>query len=129
MKIVNFAYCTNVKEENGTTVIINPLTMITPYSVPTNYSFFVTFGLYDLPINESDQHISIKILSPSGGEVANENFNIPNIDIPKGEKAGVQLNIALQNVVLKERGSYKTVVTTNGVCLGEFFIEVIPNAK
>lgn len=129
MKIVNFAYCANMKDENGTTIVINPLTMITPYSIPTNYSFFVTFGLYDLPNHKSNQVINIEILSPSGESVVTERFNLPNISIPEGEKAGVQLNVALQNIILKEKGVYKTIVSFENENLGEFSIEVIPNVK
>ena len=128
MLITNFMYCENVREESGKPVIINPLLMLVPYSVPSNYSFFVTVGIHDLPKKGVDIEFTFKDLNDM--KLMESSFNIPPVkDMPEKEKAAVQINVGFQNLLLKEVGIYKTVINVPGVLNQEFPIEVIPNVK
>lgn len=130
MFVANYVYSESMREENGKPVIINPLTMICPFAVPTNYSFYFSVGVQDIPIN-GEVKLLFQFLDPSGQKVLEQLFTLPNIPDSSlnGGKAGIQINVALQNVVLKQSGVYTTKLSCNDDVLGEFPIEVIPNGK
>lgn len=128
MLITNFSYCEMMREEMGKNVIVNPFTMLVPYSVPTNFSFFITIGVHDIP--QSGAKFQFEFISPSGEKILAQEFSIPQVvNLSDQDKAGVQLNMGLQNVILKETGVYKTTLSHEGILLGEYPIEVIPSVK
>lgn len=48
-KIVSFTYCDNVANDmNGNPIITRPLQMITPMAIPSNFTFSISFGVYDI---------------------------------------------------------------------------------
>ena len=49
MKIVSFTYCEDVQNDsNGRAIIIAPMQLMTPKFLPTDYSFNVSFGIFDV---------------------------------------------------------------------------------
>lgn len=123
MKIISFVYCERIVQENQNLNIINPLNMIVPINMPTNYSFSISIGLYDIPANQA-HNLKIELLSPSDEMI----FEMPGefkVDNDTEEKNAAQLNIDINNQVFKEYGEYKTKVYINGDVLGEYPIEVV----
>lgn len=124
MKIISFVYCERIVQENQNLSIVNPLTMIVPINMPTNYSFSISIGLYDIPVNQNHT-IKVELIDPNG-EVVFEmpgDFKVENESLE--EKTGAQFNIDINNQVFKEYGEYKTQVIINNEPLGEYPIEVV----
>lgn len=127
MKIVSFVYCEDVQnDQNGKGVIIAPMQLMTPKFLPTDYSFNISFGIFD--VLKEGFKLETKFLDPNGQEVANNIMQVPHLPIDKIEKpnlpVGLQVNIGFRNIPLLISGEYKTVIYLNEIKSGEYPIEV-----
>lgn len=127
MNIVSFVYCEDTVDQNGKTVIINPMQMFTPVGIPSNYSFVISFGIFDY---EKDRENSINIIfkSPEGKKLVESKIDVPmlpdearNATLP----IGLQFNLGFRNVVLERPGEYTTIIEINGKELGIYPINVV----
>lgn len=127
MKIVSFVYCDEVKtDENGANIIISPLLMFNPIATPSNYSFTISFGVYDLE-KEKENSIYISFVDSDGRTISENNMNLPVLprELREVKKSiGIQFNVGFRNVVLSKEGEYRTIIKVNGTNLGEFPIFV-----
>lgn len=133
MKIVSFTYCEDVQnDQNGKPMIICPMQFMAPISLPTNYSFCASFGVFNIPKNGFS--IKFQFLDPDGNVVqgAENNMLVPPIpdEQIKNKKIplGIQVNMGFRNIVLRERGEYKSRIILNGEIVGTYPIEVFINA-
>ena len=126
-KIVSFTYCDNVANDmNGNPIITRPLQMITPMAIPSNFTFSISFGVYDIDKIEKNC-INIDFLDPNDVVISNNELILP--DMPREinetpDPVGIQINVEFKNTYIKEEGEYKTRRILNGSKLGEFPINV-----
>lgn len=113
-----------------TQTIISPQNMIRPLSIPSSYSFSVTFGVIKVKPN-SEHLLQFQLKNPSGSIAADSNeIRLPTSpDSDKNlppEANGLMMNFNFRNVGLREVGEYKGVVTFDGEVIGEFPLQVYP---
>ena len=130
MKIVSFTYCNDVINDNiGNPLIAGPLQMLMPINIPANYSFSVSFGVYDLG-KTGDNKFRVEFIDSDENIIADNDLTIP--DFPDKVKVsnnplGIQINIGFRNIILNKEGTYKTLIYHNGNKVGEYAIEVVKN--
>ena len=128
MDIMSFVYCEDaVNDQSGKNVIIGPLQMFAPINLPSNYSFVVSFGLYDFD-KDGGNKVKVVFKSPNNEDLAESVMDLPPLpEEARNSKTpiGVQINISFRNVVLKEPGQYKTEVSINDNLLGSYPINVV----
>lgn len=129
--ITSFVYCDNIQPEitpQGVVGhrILNPLQVLSPISLPSNYSFAISFCVNELE-NDSENTIRVQFLSPSNSIVNDTNeikFMAPVQQGSQNSLSRMQFNLDFRNLVLYESGTYKTIVFFNGNPIGEFKIPV-----
>lgn len=130
MKIVSFVYCMKVEnDEQGNPVIIKPIQMLTPQFLPTEYTFTVSFGLFDINPNEKNM-FEISFTDSENHEIVKNKFTLPKIsskDIDMHKPLGLQINMEFKNVELLIEGEYKSTVKVNEDMLGVYPINVMKN--
>ncbi len=126
-KIVSFTYCDNVENDmNGNPIITRPLQMILPMAIPSNFTFSISFGVYDIDKIEKNR-INIDFLDPDDVVISNNELILPDMPREISETlapVGIQINVEFKNTYIKEEGEYKTRIILNGCKLGEFPINV-----
>ena len=131
MKIVSHTYCEGTQENNGQTIIIAPLQMITLPFLPTSFSVCLSIGIFD--VNPNGFKIEVSFVDPDNTPIQNMSLTIPafpNVqNNNKDTKYGIQLNLGLQNISFTKVGEYKTVVSFEDGESSEFPIEVIYNEQ
>lgn len=129
--ISSFTYCdtiqTEITPQGPRYRIMNPLQALTPVSIPGNYSFSIACNVAGFePMKENC--VKIVFLTPEGdilydtGEVK---FLIPKEQINANGLTGMQFNLDIRNLILKETGLYSTKIYFNNNELGEYKIQVI----
>lgn len=131
MKLVSFVYCAATEDNAGENIIRNPFQMIITKYLPTNYSFFVSFGIFDVQKEGFDLQISF--VDPDEKVISNTNLKVPDIpeEVPinKNLPIGMQINFGFNNVELVKEGEYNTIVRANGEELGRYSINVVQTKK
>lgn len=132
-RIVSFSYCEMVQNEVSSGIpkahIVGPLIVLAVPFIPTTFSFSVSIGISGIDIAEPNK-IQYKLLSPSGNIIHDTNEIILPIDrtapakLPKMYR-GIQLNIDLRNLVLKEEGEYESLIVVNGEKLKGYNLPVV----
>ena len=130
--ISNFILCEDIQNqvlqtENGATMlqpnIVSPLTVISPISVPGNYSFAM-FGVMSGYNKDVANEVNISIVDPND----NECFSTPGIQIPCIPNTNADrfnFSINLRNFVFKTEGNYKIIIKLNHAACFEKEFEVI----
>ncbi|OUN38302.1 hypothetical protein [Massilimicrobiota sp. An80] len=127
MKIQSFVYCEDIQNDpQGKTVIVGPLQMIITKYIPTDYSFNISFGIFNVP--KDGFSINTEFYNPKGEKISEnvltapqfpeEKINFPDLPL------GVQINIGFRNISFEIQGEYKTVIKINGQECGTYPIEV-----
>lgn len=124
MKLASFVVCekTEINNENQTR-IINPLQMIVLNNLPNNYTFSVSFGLFDTPKTKFKLFIEIKKGEKSFGIIEGE--VAPNIDLLETAKYGLQINLDFNNFMFEEAGTYFFNISDEEGIIGTFEMEVV----
>lgn len=129
--ISSFIYCDSIQTEitpqGPKPQIVNPLQVLAPIAIPSNYSFAVACNLAGFNA-EIENCVRLKFVSPSQQviyDTGNINFKIPTEQLQAGKPAAMQFNLDLRNLVLRECGLYSTKVYFNSNPIGEYKIEVI----
>ena len=129
--ISSFTYCDSIQTEmtpqGPRNQIVNPLQMLAPIAIPSNYSFAIACNIAGFDATKENS-VRIQFISPSG-QVLNDTgevkFQLP-VEQLKLDKLGVmQFNLDMRNLVLREVGVYSTKVLVNGEHIGEYKIQVI----
>ena len=127
MKIVSFTYCEDIQNDpQGKTRIIGPLQMLITKYIPTDYSFNISFGIFNVP--KEGFLINTEFYNPKGEEISNNVLEVPRfldekinyLDLP----LGIQVNIGFRNIPFEIQGEYKTIIKINGKECGTYPIEV-----
>lgn len=129
--ISSFIYCDSIQTEitpqGPKPQIVNPLQVLAPIAIPSNYSFAVACNLAGFN-TEIENCVRLQFVSPSQQviyDTGNINFKIPIEQLQAGKPAAMQFNLDLRNLVLRECGLYSTKVYFNSNLIGEYKIEVI----
>ena len=129
--ISSFIYCDSIQTEitpqGPKPQIVNPLQVLAPIAIPSNYSFAVACNLAGFNA-EIENCVRLQFVSPSQQviyDTSNINFKIPTEQLQAGKPAAMQFNLDLRNLVLRECGLYSTKVYFNSNPIGEYKIEVI----
>ena len=129
--ISSFIYCDSIQTEitpqGPKPQIVNPLQVLAPIAIPSNYSFAVACNLAGFNA-EIENCVRLQFVSPSQQviyDTGNINFKIPTEQLQAGKPAAMQFNLDLRNLVLRECGLYSTKVYFNSNPIGEYKIEVI----
>ena len=114
--ISSFTYCDSIQTEmtpqGPRNQIVNPLQMLAPIAIPSNYSFAIACNIAGFDATKENS-VRIQFISPSG-QVLNDTgevkFQLP-VEQLKLDKLGVmQFNLDMRNLVLREVGVYSTKV-------------------
>ena len=130
MEIRSFTYCNDViNDSNGYPLISGPLQILMPINIPANFSFSISFGVYDLNRNGHNR-FEVEFIDADGNKIAYNDLNIP--DFPNEIKKSknpicIQINVGFRNIVLNKEGRYKTLIKYNGEKEFEYPIDVIVN--
>ncbi len=127
MKIVSFTYCEDVQNDSqGRALIIGPMQLMAPKFMPTDYSFNISFGIFDVP--KEGFLINTEFLDPNGSKISENTLQVPTLPVDKinlpNLPFGIQVNIGFRNVPLLIPGEYNTVIKLNGKECGKYPIEV-----
>lgn len=127
MKISSFVYCDEVLQQDGKTTIVNPLQMFTPVALPSNYSFVISFGIFDYNKDIANS-VDVTILDSDGDVIAEGKLDIPIM--PEQMKStkkpiGIQVNMGFKNIILNKAGEYMSIIRINDQEYGRFPINVI----
>ena len=124
MKLASFVICekTEISNDNKTR-IINPLQMIVLNNFPNNYTFSVSFGLFDTPKTNFKLFIEILKGEKSFGVVEGE--VAPGIELLKNAKYGIQINLDFNNFSFEEAGTYVFRISDENGVIGDFGMEVV----
>lgn len=128
MEIVSFTYCEDVQNnECGKSVIIAPIQMLTPVSLPTNYSFTVSFGIYDIP--KDGFEIRLDFFDSEENAISENKMMFPPIDekevLDIDSPLGVQINMGFRNLIFRNEGKYISKIYLNGELYGEYPIYLV----
>lgn len=129
-RIISFVYCDKVEyvmTPNGPFwQISQPLDALKPVSLPSNYSFAISF-IISMIKPGSMNHISVIFEGPDHNEV--KRFDMPETVAPTNtatndETLSLQSNVDFRNVVLAKAGTYTTRIFLNNAEVGAYEIEV-----
>lgn len=128
MEIVSFTYCEDVQNnECGKSVIIAPIQMLTPVSLPTNYSFTVSFGIYDIP--KDGFEIRLDFFDSEENAISENKMMFPPIDekevLDIDSPLCVQINMGFRNLIFRNEGKYISKIYLNGELYGEYPIYLV----
>lgn len=121
----------NIPSPDGKKVsahLINPLPMLRPQFIPTNFSFALSVSASGIDLTKPGS-IKLQILNPDDSLLKNfEEIKTPVFEhgvskIPE-EYCGFTLNMKIQNISLRTEGIYKLKVNYNGKEIGEEKIPV-----
>ena len=111
--VSSFVFCDSIQEQmtpkGPQYQIINPLQVLTPVAIPSNYSFSVACNIAGFK-PQQEHYVSIVFYSPDGVECArpvdNIRFNIPPVteNSAQVKVPVISINIDLRNVVLRQTG-------------------------
>ncbi|MCI5595473.1 MAG: hypothetical protein MR380_01925 [Lachnospiraceae bacterium] len=128
--ISSFTYCDTIQTEmtpqGPRHQINNPLQALTPVAIPGNFSFSIACNIAGFD-SSKENCVKIMFLDPNGTELyetGDVKFQIPREQIKANGITGMQFNIDIRNLVLKEAGLYSTKVIFNDKVLGEYKIQV-----
>lgn len=128
--ITSFVYCENIQNEmtkNGSrTQIVNPLQVLSPISLPGNYSFAISCSIAGFNPQEEIK-VRIVFTAPDGSTVDDTGdieFKAPSIMDSSRKFKGLQLNLDFRNVVFQCAGIYSTKIQIDGETVGEYKIAV-----
>lgn len=113
--IGHIVICEEVMTANdGSPLLAKPLPMLIPISIPSNYSFSISVGLFNLKPNSSYK-LNIQFKS-TNSIMVNHNLNVevprePNM--PSDTLAFSVFNVNCKNIVLPNEGDYEIEVTIN----------------
>lgn len=119
-------------------VIINPVLILRPKQIPTQFSFAVTIGLRGIDVFQSlPSQLQWRLIAPNNNEI----FQTPLIPlkspnpIPENvvplstEDANIILGLNLQNVNLPTEGRYRLIVNVDNQEIGDQSIPVLAQPK
>ncbi|NBI83922.1 hypothetical protein D3Z48_18000 [Clostridiaceae bacterium] len=109
--VVSFVYCDAVEQPGNITKLVTPLQFLNPISFPTQYSFSVSFGLFDLT-EYTELPLRYDFLNAQGNVVYSSGDITINLLEFKNNMShlGLQLNFEIKNAFLEAPGEYKSVL-------------------
>ena len=129
--ISSFTYCDTIQTEmtpqGPRHQIMNPLQALTPVAIPGNFSFSIACNIAGFEALK-ENCVKIMFFNPKGEKLydtGDVKFQIPREQIKANGLTGIQFNLDIRNLVLKEVGLYSTKVLFNNKELGEYKIQVI----
>lgn len=132
--ISSFTYCDNITiemtQQGPVHRIMNPIQVLNPIALPSNYSFAISCNIAGLKLEE-EYKLRI-VFSDPDGKIVKDTNDIP-VKLPKvqdnDEKGFMQFNLDFRNIVLRKADLYTTKVYINGKVNGEYKIDVIVGDK
>jgi hypothetical protein len=118
--------CEDVYGE-GDIVIKKPYSAISPYSIPGNFSFVISFSLIDLKENVSYK-LNLEIIDPEGTIMLGQNIEFDVSPQAESFTSGV-LNIKFNNVVFKKKGLHTFKITIDNGHSNQVIIPVTPSGQ
>lgn len=130
IKIVSFVYCNGIEPAPEGPAIRGVLQFLAPKMFPTEYTFSVSMGLFDVAGEET---LNIRyVFKNSQNKILHDTGEVQlpvREDFKEKKHLGVQLNLDLKNVVLEEEGEYSSEVYINGKLGGTYPISVVLSEK
>lgn len=129
--ISTFTYCDTIQTEltpqGPRHQIMNPLQALAPISIPGNFSFSIACNI--VGFDSSLEHcMKLVFLTPEGTELYNSGdvkFQMPPEQVKANALNGIQFNVDIRNLVLRDVGLYSTKVFFDEDELGEYKIQVL----
>lgn len=138
-KISSFIFCDNVQQQlvqgnnavsNVIFNLINPLQVLSPYTIPGSFSFSFSVGLSDFDTTTSNT-LCIQFRDPFD-KIVTELADISLPPMPNDivtlplEFRSIRFNADLRNVLIENTGFYSMLVLFNKQAIGEFSIPAYP---
>lgn len=138
-KISSFIFCDNVQQQfvQGNGVVgnvifnlINPLQVLSPYTIPGSFSFSFSIGLSDFDTTIQNT-LCIKFRDPFE-KIVTELSDVPLPPMPKDvvtlplEYRSIRFNADIRNALIEHSGLYSMLVIFNNEAIGEFSIPAYP---
>lgn len=104
----------------------NPIPVLRPQFIPSNYSFGLAFSIQELDIH-ADNHLRITIYDPSINLIYDSNdtsIKSSDLDTLPTEQQGFMICADFRNVILKEEGIYLIKIILNGESIYEHDLPV-----
>lgn len=128
-QIVSFIYCDKIQQKiiNGQLQpqVVQPLSILSPINIPSNYSFSIVCTFNGLNVNEKNT-LEVRFLSPIKkivGSTGKINLEIDDKN-NKASSVSMTFNLDFHNIILSEEGEYTTEIDLNDTLLGSYSIEV-----
>ena len=120
--------CEDVFNNDGREFIIKkPYNVFNPYSVPGNFSFVLSFSLFELEV-ETEYKLKIMVIEPDGSDLINQNIDF-QFTPPKNEKVhSGTLNLKFNNVLFRKEGIHKFQISIDGETK-ELLVPVVPSGQ
>ncbi|MEK5108603.1 hypothetical protein MHI57_18175 [Cytobacillus sp. FSL K6-0129] len=128
-KVGYIVVCEEVFNDRGDVTLRKPYNVITPYSVPGNFSFVLAFSMFDLKV-KVQYKLKIEITQPTGSnlieEVLDFDFTPPDESDPLASGA---VNLKFNNILFKQEGIHTFRVTINDQTTSKLMIPVLPSGQ
>lgn len=119
--------CEDVGGQGDNMFITKPFNVITPYSVPGNFSFVVSFALIDLTPGKNHQ-LLLEVKDPDDDNLITQTFDFefspPNTGEKKEKIASGVINLKFNNVVFQKTGDHVFKVTVDNSSSNKLTIPV-----
>ncbi|WP_433957005.1 DUF6941 family protein [Cytobacillus horneckiae] len=130
-KIGYVIVCEEVFNDNGDAIIKKPYNVITPYSIPGNFSLVLAFSMFDLETN-IQYKLNIEIIQPDNTtlieQIMDFDFSPPPEQISNSLASG-GINLKFNNILFKQEGMHTFKITINGQSFNEIMIPVYPSGQ
>lgn len=129
-KISTFVYCDSINTEltpdGPRHQLVNPLQVLSPVSLPGNFSFAISCGISGLD-RSGEYTVKMVVVDPDNVPVYDTGeLKIQLSDQQVQESSGrLQFNLDLRNIVLTKPGEHSTKVFINNKEAGAYDIEVV----
>lgn len=133
MIVTSFVYCDHIDTypvagpKGQIYNLVDPLQMLTPYSIPGAFSFAISFGLQGQEFKNKGNMVRIDFCDEEGEIVV----TAPNTPLPEFQSNGSSItdfgmciNLDLRNVLFKKRGIHRAKLYFNDNLAGEYPIMV-----
>ena len=131
--ISSFVYCDNIQQSmtadnKPMTHIFNPLQVLSPVALPSNFSFSIMCNVSGFEI-EQENIFNLQFISPTN-EVLQNTGDIPlrmpqEMVVQEKKPNAMQMCMDFRNVVIREYGDHTTIIRMNNEIIGEFKIPVV----
>lgn len=117
---------------DGEVFLKKPYNVITPYSVPGNFSFVLAFSMFELE-TDVKYKLRVEVIQPSKTNLIEQEMDF-EFTPPKDQEVTEPptsggVNLKFNNVIFKQPGIHTFKVTINGQSTGKLMVPVFASGQ